>query len=103
MKIFWTDDAFEAEVRRRVFVVRQQTGAIFDPERIPLDALRVAIAAYHGVGIEAVKEDSYFLKPMRAALREFGRQVMKDAPVSIPEPWDYDRTLYSLRRARNAP
>jgi len=76
MKIFWTDAAFKAEIRQRVFVARQQTGAVFDPERIPFDALRAAIAAYHGVSIEAVREDSYFMKPMRAALREFGRHVM---------------------------
>lgn len=76
MKIFWTNDAFEAEIRRRVFVIRQQTGANYDPERIPPEAVRVAIAAYHGVGLPAVQEDSYFIRPMRAALQAFGRHMI---------------------------
>lgn len=84
---FGTAAEYKAEIRRRVFVARSQSGAVFDPERIDLTALRVAIAAYHGVGLDAVKEDSYFLRPMRVALREFGRysQGFRSANLTVYE------------------
>lgn len=115
MKIFWTEAALEAEVSRRLYFRAAQQGATFDPERIPPEAVRVAIAAYHGVGLPAIKPDSYFIRPMRAALQAFGRQLIRGdwmtdpkdfAPVPVepaPEASGAARGLSSPTPRRAAP
>lgn len=117
MKIFWTEAALEAEVARRLYFRATSQGANFDPERIPSDAILVAIAAYHGVGLPAIREDSYFIRPMRAALQAFGRHILRGdwasdpqafIPVSTPgevapKAWDVARIPSSLRDRRAAP
>lgn len=87
IRMFWSESAFRDELQRHVFQQNISADASFDPERIDHEAIRVAIAAYHGVGLQAIREDSYFIRPMREALRAFGRYTVTRAAVLGPAPY----------------